>query len=277
MKRSRIRTVLTILCAFLVLAGGLVWSVHRRVVQNRLNEALFTAIQAKDHVALLEALKAGADPNADDFPAPPSLLETVRGLFRRPHRSGTSMFPLHMALEFGDEFTFKTLLAHKADPNSRTYGAPILYMAANHGDCIHWMGDLLQHGADINARGDIGDTLLHREAFNGDAATIRFLIAHGANVFARDSKGKTVLYGALLSHANLTVLLDAGADINAVSNDGVTPLIEAATEFHEEAVPLLLARGAKVVKYTGKDTKYKSYYMHPLIMPHLKKLGKREP
>ena len=74
---------------------------------------------------------------------------------------------------------------------------------------LHWLSDdrhfkgssllrlLLDHGADINAQSQGGQTVLHLAAMNGMLEVVRRLLEHGADVEVMDSDGKTPLQGAL--------------------------------------------------------------------------------
>ena len=55
----------------------------------------------------------------------------------------------------------------------------------------------LDHGAEINAAGDSGDTALHFSVTGrGDVEIIRYLVEHGAALQARNKKGQTPLEAA---------------------------------------------------------------------------------
>jgi ankyrin repeat protein len=47
---------------------------------------------------------------------------------------------------------------------------------------------LLEHGADVNAKGVFGGTGLHWAAINGHKDTVKFLVAHGADRTIRDAR-----------------------------------------------------------------------------------------
>ena len=55
----------------------------------------------------------------------------------------------------------------------------------------------VEHGADINAANDAGQTALHLAAAQRDESFIRFLIAQGARLDAKDTQGRTPLDVAL--------------------------------------------------------------------------------
>ena len=49
----------------------------------------------------------------------------------------------------------------------------------------------------------------------------------------------------ILQHDALQILIDAGADVNAINKDGKSPLAWATTESRKEMVKLLEMHGAK--------------------------------
>ncbi|OGH96804.1 MAG: hypothetical protein A2104_02905 [Candidatus Melainabacteria bacterium GWF2_32_7] len=79
---------------------------------------------------------------------------------------------------------------------------------------------LLKKGADINARDDYGQSLLHKKAYNREITEL--LIKNGADVNARDKDGKTPLHCA--NSETVDLLIEKGADVQARDNNGVTPL-----------------------------------------------------
>ncbi|MHB8425431.1 MAG: ankyrin repeat domain-containing protein, partial [Gammaproteobacteria bacterium] len=72
----------------------------------------------------------------------------------------------------------------------------------------------------------------------GNMAQVTALIADGANVNAKSTKGATPLFAAAITgYKGITALLIAhGADVNAKASNGVTPLIEAALNPVKECV-----------------------------------------
>jgi ankyrin repeat protein len=106
---------------------------------------------------------------------------------------------------------------------------------------------LIEHGADVNARGKSGSTPLGEAALKGRVELARLLLEHGARVDAVNRFGSTPLHDAALSgnRAVVELLLAAGAPVNARDREsGATPLYNAASLGHREIVALLLSRGA---------------------------------
>src|SRR6266478_4768295 len=124
-------------------------------------------------------------------------------------------------------------------------GATPLHHAAGFGN-IAAMKLLLEHGADVNAVNKRKSTPLFWCMH--DEAKVRMLLDHGAKVSTSNIDGRTAVYQAV-SMANavpvLRLLLDKGADPNAKTLTGMTPLI-AASRVNIEAARILIDRKADV-------------------------------
>jgi len=83
-------------------------------------------------------------------------------------------------------------------------------------------------------------------ADKGHEACIRLLIAAKADVAYKDRRGKTALhYAAYYGRASICrVLIDEGASLTAVNNDGQTPLELAKVRRSAECAAILEAAGA---------------------------------
>jgi ankyrin repeat protein len=113
--------------------------------------------------------------------------------------------------------------------------------------------DLLHHnGADVDVRGYNGRNPLHAAASSGNFEVVRILIEYDpAYINARDEDEWTPLFWASEGHnfkdgSVPRLLLEHGADINAQSQSGRTPLHVASDNGALEVVCLLLERGADV-------------------------------
>ena len=92
----------------------------------------------------------------------------------------------------------------------------------------------------------MADGLLHEAAKEGDVAKIRTLLNKGAQVNARSKGGFTPLHQATRHVEAIRALLRAGADVNARDKGEFTPLHFAAFWGRVEAVRALLKAGALV-------------------------------
>ncbi|XP_061491677.1 fibronectin type 3 and ankyrin repeat domains protein 1 [Rhineura floridana] len=140
---------------------------------------------------------------------------------------------------------------------------------------------LVENGADVNMKNSSGKDSLMIACFAGHLDIVQYLRSQGASWFAGDLGGCTAMHWAADGgHCSViewmiqdgcevdpkdtslewtplirlcaisgkpavaTLLLDAGANVNAKDKDGKTPLMVAALNNYEELVALLLERGA---------------------------------
>ena len=108
---------------------------------------------------------------------------------------------------------------------------------------------LLDHGADVEAADNNGQTALSWAACKGHEAVTKLLLNAGADVAAADNNGQTALISAAFpGHEAVTkLLLNAGADVAAADNNGQTALMLAAACGHQEVAKLSLDQGADVL------------------------------
>lgn len=115
---------------------------------------------------------------------------------------------------------------------------------------------LLEKGEDANAADKNGSTPLMVACRWGNTPMVRILLEHGATADApRTPKGRTPLMVACAYYSGPDVcglLLKAGANVNATSDDGATALMFAATNCKVEVVNLLLQQKAQPL---AKDKK----------------------
>jgi len=140
--------------------------------------------------------------------------------------------------------------------------------------------DLLRRGMDVNTADQDGNTLMMIAVRENNPDLVRFLLDNRANAQRRNSHGDTALMlAALLGHEDIaklmlerkvdpnlplpgwnplhyaafenrakivTLLLNAGADINALAPNGSTALMLAAKLGHLDAVRVLINRHAEL-------------------------------
>lgn len=131
-----------------------------------------------------------------------------------------------------------------------------VYQAIMHRD-YHPLIDLLNEGLNPNYRlGRRQRTLLHHAALKGDPEMVNILLDHGANINAVDNNGDNALYLALnipLQFHKLTIiekLLDHGAKVNHKNHDGWTALHRACLLGEPKLIEAMLAHNSKVYALT---------------------------
>jgi ankyrin repeat protein len=189
--------------------------------------------------------------------------------------------PLFPAARFGFTEIAKLLVLYGADLNAH---APVKYFDESYGwtaydtplhDAAYRRHAevaefLLTHGSEVNSEDWCGRTPLFAAATNADAKFAGLLLRYGSNVHARISVseadmpslwnsryielGATALHYAVRGRLRdsdgfhntdvIALLIDNGADINAVNKWGQSPLHLAAEFGHIEAAKFLLSHGA---------------------------------
>ncbi len=121
-------------------------------------------------------------------------------------------------------------------------------MEATRGGQTERVQELLEAGADVNAKIEGNVTALMFAASEGHTDTMRTLLEAGAEVGEKHSfTGASALdYAALAGHTEAVVaLLEAGVDVDAKDQGGRTALMWAKRNGHTEIAELLKKAGAK--------------------------------
>lgn len=148
---------------------------------------------------------------------------------------------LEAALQLGDFEGARRLVENGTDPTHS------LISSARRGEpaTVEW---LLDAGADVSGR--LGARALLYALKQQDPSVAELLRAHGADVDGADASGVTLLMAMARSDAprrrTQRALLDAGANVNAKSLSGRTPLMFAVRSGRPMDVRLLLSSGADV-------------------------------
>ena len=197
------------------------------LVDSGIELTLPLAVQQGDLVAVKRLIGEGADLNA--------LAED-------------GDLPLAEAAEAGRADIVAAMLEAGADVNATDrWDVTALHLAAREGhtDVARL---LLEAGADLSANDSTHGTPLHEAARGGHLEMIRLLLASGADPNARSGFDKRrPLHDALWADDPVPVielLVKLGADPDAMTEQKVTPLNEAAKSADAEAVRALLKAGA---------------------------------
>ena len=191
-------------------------------------------------------LNSGVDPN----------FNTVDPLTNRENK------PLLLAARNGKYEISRVLLEHGADPHVHDgSNCTALHLAARQvrDQSIMLLKCLLNHGADINARNQLGHTPLCIAIFNNELLAVNILLAEGADPNIPDKDGSTALDFAVLrmSASMVDDLLAHGANPDKpgdVHSDRFSnPLCEAfGKQYTDDIVSMLLAYGADPNKASKK-------------------------
>ncbi|CAM4422774.1 MAG: hypothetical protein LEGION0398_MBIBDBAK_00400 [Legionellaceae bacterium] len=132
-------------------------------------------------------------------------------------------------------------------------GFTALHLAAGYGLAAYQgheaiVAQLVNLGADKEAKDKYGRTALNFAAANGDVPTVAQLVNLGAETEAKDNEGATALHlAAIKGHeATVTQLVNLGADKEAKNNNGNTPLHLAAIQGHAPTIVQLVQYGASL-------------------------------
>ena len=197
------------------------------------------------------------------------------------HIQGRHVTPLLEATRSNQTDVVRILIQNGADVNQ---ALPVslyspLHLAASYGDAngdSEIVSVLIESGANINAESSFSGAFspLYAAARFANSHIVSKLIRAGADVnLMVDNRGRTALMGAACTPAyrpgfnppllrrqidTISLLMQAGADINAVSDDGNTALLQAVgspwISGVDEVVSFLIAHGANVNQETARGT-----------------------
>lgn len=185
------------------------------------------AAERQDREQLRTLLARGADVNA-------------------PQPDGSTAW--HWAAHWNDLDMAELLVRHRADASRRTdLGVAPLFLACENGSAA-MIGRLLTAGADARAALPSGETALMACAKSGSLEAVDLLLAKKAepNMQVADTHAQTaVMWAAAEGHGAIVArLVAAGADPNARTKTGLTPLFFAARRGDVGSAEALAQAGA---------------------------------
>jgi ankyrin repeat protein len=237
-------------------------------------------IQTGNRLAALEMIRAGADVNEaqPDGTRPVHwavyrvdyelLTELIARNARIDVRNELGSTPLAEAVRVGDAKMVRMLLDAGSGPEgANPDGQTALMLAVRKGD-VALVQMLADAGANVNAAEHVQDQtplMWAVSASQNAEEMVRILIAKGADVNATarytdwpsqitsEPRAQYHPYGGLTAllyaarggcYGCIEALVDAGADVNLPTPEGVTPLMIALDNDHTDVAKLLLDRGA---------------------------------
>lgn len=114
---------------------------------------------------------------------------------------------------------------------------------------IQRIKNLLDQGINVNTKDTLCQPVLVTAAYKDFADVMVILIAYGAHLNAQDYayKNTALIWAACIGHNEaVKILIKAGADLNAQSENGETALMIAARNGRTEAAELLIKAGANL-------------------------------
>ena len=196
--------------------------------------------------------------------------------------SCATMTPLTAAAREGDVAIIKELLKKGAkidEPNPGNWSATPLYWSiwSVTNNCKFEAAELLlKKGANVNSADSFGLAPLHLAVCckDVDLSFIEHLIEKGADVNLKNtSDGWRGLHYAISCGSDdvARLLIEKGAEVNAIADDGTTPLILAAKNDDVFIAKLLLEKGANLNWRDMKKKSAMSYAKGVLGIFHKKK------
>jgi ankyrin repeat protein len=156
---------------------------------------------------------------------------------------------LHFAARYSIAKICEMLIDTGYDVNGRTdtlFTPLILCCVRSDRDSVKVAKLLIESGADLATKDEIGNTVLHVACFQGAVDVVQLLIDAKADVNAQNHNGKTPLMNSVKNIEVAKLLIENGADLANKDNDGNTALYLACYESAVDVVKLLIDAKADV-------------------------------
>jgi len=261
---------------------------------------LAAAVKAGDKAAVQSLLQQRVDVNAAEVDGTTALHWAVRNddmdLVDRLIRANANVkaanrygvTPLYLACVNGNATMIEKLLNAGAEANAISSEGETALMTAARTGKVDAVRVLIAHGADVNAKETWhGETALMWAVSQKHEAVARELIAKGADVSARSTvnkwdrqqsaepREKWLPLGGLTAlefaarngcAACIPALVDGGADVNGVDQDGISPLLSALINGQYDAAAMLIEKGANpnIADRTGRTPLYSAVDFHTM-------------
>lgn len=166
---------------------------------------------------------------------------------------------LHLAAAYDSTDAAAALVQNGAEVDALNYrGFAPLHVAASLG-FIRMATFLMDSGASVEVQSGNSWSPISFAVTHKQLSMVRFLLSRGANVNSRAEEDQfTPLAFAAWINSGIIIqeLLDSGADIEAQTAIGATPLIIAAEKGHQTAIEILVGNGAdKGPKFFGSTAR----------------------
>ena len=158
--------------------------------------------------------------------------------------------PLILACHDGNVDAIDVLVNAGADHNIQgTQGLSLIHLAVYEGWSKEIFQAIIDHGSDINTIDKDGRTALMLAYRQENVEAISLLLNAGADPNIADGEGATCIHHAVVrgcSKETLQIIIEYGADVNAINKKSSTALMIACQKGNVEAINVLLNAGADI-------------------------------
>ncbi|GAB1216423.1 hypothetical protein ATERTT37_005638 [Aspergillus terreus] len=222
---------------------------HRKIMKLLLTRRANSRTANRHGVTALQS----AVGTAYDEATVPMLIKSRSDMDAQNSLTGNST--LHIAVELHRSRILLFLLERGASMNVfNKQGLNPLQMAAKTNNC-EALSLLLERGAKVDICSMFGSRALHIAAMEGNWTAFDMLLIGGANINGWNSEGDTLLHEQASKARTTSIaahLLEQGANVEARSAQGYTPIQCAAMSGNKKMFFFLLDNGAKVDVQTAK-------------------------